>query len=444
MSAGTVTGSWVISSPTVRSVLVSICSPSFRRGDRRQLVARRRDQRRDRRGHVDHPVVGVGDQRQVGVDHAAAALAEEALRARAGPPPAARRGRCPPARRTASGAGTRRRGRSPACAGRGPAAGRACGRGPRCRGRPAGCRRSSIDRRASDRDRRPDRRRVRQRRLDEDRAAVGQAPERIALAERRHVVERHEVDVLELPVLADPLRGQGQVVGRRQALLLRAVARVRLDVQPEQVADERRDELVGRDRSEAADRMAAQAEGAGRRRSSGVALEGERVPDPEGRVALLGRRVVVGQPVEDGRQVAGARRRASPGPRDTERTRGISSPSAGVVVERGLDLARQRVVVRRPVRPSARSTATARALPIAARSASAGNGRKLVTATSRRGGRARGGDRRPPSPCRPSCPSRPRSPRRPRSGTAARRRSGGRSGAPTRSNAASSSPGSRS
>ena len=77
----------------------------------------------------------------------------------------------------------------------------------------------------------------RQRRLDEHRAAVDQARQRVALAERRHVVERHELDVVELGVLADGLVGDGQVVGRRQALLLRAVARVRLDVQAEQLAD---------------------------------------------------------------------------------------------------------------------------------------------------------------------------------------------------------------
>ena len=71
-------------------------------------------------------------------------------------------------------------------------------------------------------------------------AAVDEPGERRALAEGGDVVERHEVDPVELAVLADRLVGDGQVVGRRQALLLRAVARVGLDVEVEQLADERR------------------------------------------------------------------------------------------------------------------------------------------------------------------------------------------------------------
>ena len=56
--------------------------------------------------------------------------------------------------------------------------------------------------------------------------------------------------------------GDGQVIGRGQALLLRAVFRIGLHVEVEQFADERGDDLVGRDRAEAADGMAAHREGA--------------------------------------------------------------------------------------------------------------------------------------------------------------------------------------
>ena len=330
MSAGTVTGSSVISSPTVgvgpRRHLAHL---SIRRGARRQLVARRRDQGRDRRGHVDHPVIGVGDRaRRLASTTRLPRLPKN--RSSSGPDgrQQRRRARGRPARRTASGAGTRRRGRSPcsrwtrsargACLRARPAVSRAASRMPPVEDRPA----------RLDRDRRPDRRRIGQRRLDEDRAAVGQAAERIALAERRHVVERHEVDVLELPVLADPLRGQGQVVGRRQALLLRAVARIGLDVQPEQVADERGDELVGRDRSEAADRVAAQAEGARGSQVERLALEGQRMADARGSrsAARPGRG---GRPASRRRpRGRRGRRRAIRGPADTERTRGTSAPSA--------------------------------------------------------------------------------------------------------------------
>ena len=131
------------------------------------------------------------------------------------------------------------------------------------------------------RDRRPDRLGVGERRLDEDRPAVDQPGQRVAEGERGDVVERHELDLLELRVEADRRVGDGQVVGRRQALLLRAVARVGLDELVEQLAGERRDELVGRDRSEPADRVAAQRPGAGRPQVGRDALERERVADAE-------------------------------------------------------------------------------------------------------------------------------------------------------------------
>ena len=138
---------------------------------------------------------------------------------------------------------------------------------------------------------------------------------------------------------------EGQVVGRRQALLLRAVARVGLDVQPEQVPDERGDELVRRHRPEAADRVAAQAEGAGRsqverRGSRGRADAGSRgsrsAVQParswsasQSNTAARSPAADVARP-EAGRHGAHARDQLAFG---------------SVVVERRLDLAGQRVVV---------------------------------------------------------------------------------------------------
>ena len=108
------------------------------------------------------------------------------------------------------------------------------------------------------RHRRPDRGGIGERALDEDGAAVDQAGQG-ALVEAAHVVERHEVDGLQLGMEPDRLVGQGQEVGRRQALLLRAVARIGLHVLAEQLAHDRRQQLVRRDAAEPADRVAAQA-----------------------------------------------------------------------------------------------------------------------------------------------------------------------------------------
>jgi hypothetical protein len=85
-------------------------------------------------------------------------------------------------------------------------------------------------------DRGPDRVRVGQRRLDEDVAAVGKPGQRVAEPERGNVVERDELDLLELRVEADRLVRDRQVVGRGEALLLGAVARIGLDLLAEQLA----------------------------------------------------------------------------------------------------------------------------------------------------------------------------------------------------------------
>ena len=80
------------------------------------------------------------------------------------------------------------------------------------------------------RQRGPDRLGVGQRGLHEERRPVGQPAQRIALLEGVEPMQRHEVDGRQLGVLADRLIGDGQVVGRRQALLLGPVSRVGLDV----------------------------------------------------------------------------------------------------------------------------------------------------------------------------------------------------------------------
>ena len=68
------------------------------------------------------------------------------------------------------------------------------------------------------------------------------------------------------------------------------------------------------------------------------------MPDPEGRVTLFSRGAVVGQPVEHGRQVAGADVARPQARRHGAHTRDQLA-FGSVVVERRLDLAGQRVVV---------------------------------------------------------------------------------------------------
>ena len=191
------------------------------------------------------------------------------------------------------------------------------------------------------RDRRPDRVRVGQRRLDEQAAAVDEPRQRVAEPEGRDVVERHHVDPVQLGVGADRPVGDGQVVGRRQAFLLGAVARVGLDALVEQLAGERRDELVRRHAAEAADRVAAQAPGALRAQVDVGPLEGERVADPEDPVAArVGR--CGGQLVEDRDEVAG-RDVARPEPGREGQDARDRQPGLGPFVQGGFDLAGQRV-----------------------------------------------------------------------------------------------------
>ncbi len=65
--------------------------------------------------------------------------------------------------------------------------------------------------------------------LYEHRAAANQSTQRIAEIKSIDVIERHEVDMLQLRVGADRLLGDGQKVSRRQTFFLRAVHRVCLD-----------------------------------------------------------------------------------------------------------------------------------------------------------------------------------------------------------------------
>ncbi len=68
--------------------------------------------------------------------------------------------------------------------------------------------------------------------------------------------------MFQFAVHVDVRVGDGQIIGRRQALLLRAVLGIGLHVLAEDVAGDGGDDLVGRHRAEAADRMAAHREAA--------------------------------------------------------------------------------------------------------------------------------------------------------------------------------------
>ncbi len=81
---------------------------------------------------------------------------------------------------------------------------------------------------------------------------------RIAVGSLMH----SRLDRLQLAVHVDVRVGDGQVIGRRQALLLGAVLRIGLHVLAEDVAGDGGDDLVGRDRAEPADRVAAHREAA--------------------------------------------------------------------------------------------------------------------------------------------------------------------------------------
>ena len=99
-------------------------------------------------------------------------------------------------------------------------------------------------------------------RLHEDRAAGQQALERRRAEDRGRIVDAQQIDVLQLAVHVDVRVGDRQVIGGRQALLLRAVLGIRLHVLAEDVAGDGGDDLVGRHRAEAADRVAAHREAA--------------------------------------------------------------------------------------------------------------------------------------------------------------------------------------
>src|SRR4029079_10376898 len=94
-----------------------------------------------------------------------------------------------------------------------------------------------------------------------------------------------------------------EVVGRRKSLLLRAVARVRLDELVEYLADDRRDQLVGRDGPEPPDRVPTKRVGASWSDLDGPGRERERMTDPDDRVVAVPLSVD-GRPVEDGGKIA--------------------------------------------------------------------------------------------------------------------------------------------
>ena len=142
-------------------------------------------------------------------------------------------------------------------------------------------------------------------RLDEHRAAVDEPAQRVALPKAATSWSGTKSTRSSSACVWMRLVGDGQEVRGRQALLLRAVARIRLDVEAEELADERGEELVRGDRAEAADRVAAHADrrrsGRGRR-SARSSASGWRTPSTAYRRSWLAR---LGQPVEDRGDVAG-------------------------------------------------------------------------------------------------------------------------------------------
>ena len=180
------------------------------------------------------------------------------------------------------------------------------------------------------------------RRLDEQRAPVHEPGQRVAHPECRDIVERDEIHVVELRVEPDRRVGDREVVGRRKALLLGAVLRIRLHVLAEQLADERRDELVRRDRTESADGMAPQGERAGRPKIDRSRHQGQWVPDPQYRVVAF-TLAMDSQPVEDSHEVAGRDVARSEARRHGQDPR-HEDPLGGGGVERRLRLAGEWVV----------------------------------------------------------------------------------------------------
>ena len=91
--------------------------------------------------------------------------------------------------------------------------------------------------------------------LDHEHAAVGESVERVAVTEHIRVGRQDDVDVFELAVQQDRVVREHGVERGRLALLLRAVLRVRLDLEPEQLERGHREVLAHRDRAPAAHRM---------------------------------------------------------------------------------------------------------------------------------------------------------------------------------------------
>ena len=100
--------------------------------------------------------------------------------------------------------------------------------------------------------------------LNHERAAVGEAGQRVRVTEDVRIGRKDDVDVAQLAVEPDRLLREGRVERRRLALLFRAVLRVRLDVQIEQLEHRAGDVLSHRDRAPSANGMDAQRDGAGR------------------------------------------------------------------------------------------------------------------------------------------------------------------------------------
>src|SRR6185436_9222237 len=89
--------------------------------------------------------------------------------------------------------------------------------------------------------------------LDKHHAILRQACQRILEIERIDVVQRNELDMLQLRMKSNVIFGDREVIRGGKAFLFGSVLRISLNVHSEYFACDRRDDLVGRYRTIASD-----------------------------------------------------------------------------------------------------------------------------------------------------------------------------------------------